>query len=546
MLPAAPFSTPPHPAVLPADASWVRRSLGLIAGLAVFRFLWLWLVPLDLVPDEAYYWDWGRQPDWCYYSKPPMIAWLNTVTQALGFTTAPLMRTPAVVLGTIGLLATWLLARRLWGERAGFVAVVLGATAPGSLALNSLLTIDAPLIACWSVALYALWRALEPAGATESGAPATQPATQLARGSVNRTGWWALYALAGLLGVFSKQMMLILPLLALVFVFTSPAPGDRAWRGRLAVYLWLAVPLLALVPLLWWNIHNDWITVQHTAHHFQADPWRLGKGLNFCIEFIGSQLGVIGPVVAVLLVIAACGWREVRADRRQWFAWTMTVPALAVILAMSLRQRMNPNWPAVFHLGGVLLTVGWLVNSTASPRRRTAWRAAWMSGVGIVALGYALVLAIGPLGLTGHKLDFTRRLRGWEQFGTDVGALKAKLEADGGAPVIVVTYGGRQLASELAFYLPGQPMVWRWTPPGLVDSQYALWKGPLPEWRGARVLLVTSEDELPAALTDGLGRLTPLSEIHSTRTTALPPHLRIFVGENLQAWDHGKPLQNSR
>jgi 4-amino-4-deoxy-L-arabinose transferase-like glycosyltransferase len=539
MLTAAPLARPPRPAAAaPAEGAWVRRSLGLIAGLAGFRLAWLWLMPLDLVPDEAYYWDWGRQPAWCYFSKPPMIAWLNTLTQALGFTTAPLMRTPAVVLGTIGLGATWLLARRVWGERAGFFAVVLGATAPGSLALNSLLTIDAPLIACWSVALYALWRALEPAGATQSNAPGAQ----VAPSADQRTGWWALYALAGLLGVLSKQMMLILPLLALVFVFTSPAGSDRAWRRRGAVYFWLALPLLALVPLLWWNVHHDWITLQHTAHHFEADPWRPGKALNFCVEFIGSQLGVIGPVAAVIGVVAACGWREVRADRRQWFAWTMTVPALALILAMSLRQRINPNWPAVFHLGGVLLAVGWLVKAQAWPRRRAAWRAAWISGLSIVALGYALVLAIGPLGLTGHKLDFTRRLRGWEQFGADVGAIKAKLEADGGAPVIVVTYGGRQLASELAFYLPGQPTVWRWTPPGGVDSQYALWQGPLPKWRGARVLLVTSADELPAALTSGLGRLTPLSEIHSTRTTALPPHLRILVGDNLQAWDHGKPL----
>ena len=526
---AAPLAFPPRPAAALTDDAWVRRSLLLIAALALVRLLWLWLVPLDLVPDEAYYWDWGRQPDWCYFSKPPMIAWLNTLTQSLGFTTAPLMRTPAVLLGTIGLVATWLLARRVWGARAGFFAVVLGATAPGTLALNSLLTIDAPLIACWSVGLYALWRALEPA---ENGAA----------GAGNRNSWWALYAVTGLLGVLSKQMMLILPALALLFVFTSPAPADRDWRRRLAVYLWLAVPLLALVPLLWWNVHHDWITVQHTAHHFEADPWQLGKGLNFFLEFIGSQLGVVGPVAAVILVAAACGWREVRADRRQWFCWVMTVPALALILAMSLRQRINPNWPAVFHLGGVLLSVGWLVNSTASPRRRTAWRAAWVTGVSIVAVGYVLVLAIGPLGLTGHKLDFTRRLRGWQQFGADVGALKAKLEADGGAPVIVVTYGGRQLASELAFYLPGQPTVWRWTPPGLVDSQYALWKGPLPEWRGARVLLVTSDVELPTALTDGLGRLTPLGEIHSTRTTALPPHLRILVGDNLQTWDHGKPL----
>ena len=56
------------------------------------------------------------------------------------------------------------------------------------------------------------------------------------------------------------------------------------------------------------------------------------------------------------------------------------------------------------------------------------------------------------------------------------------------------------------------------------------------------MLLVTSDVELPTALTDGLGRLTPLGEIHSTRTTALPPHLRILVGDNLQTWDHGKPL----
>ncbi len=535
---AAPLASPPRPDAALTEDVWVRRSLGLIAGLALFRLVWLWLMPLDLVPDEAYYWDWGRQPDWCYYSKPPMIAWLNTVTQSIGFTTAPLMRTPAVVLGTIGLVATWLLARRVWGARAGFFAVVLGATAPGSLALNSLLTIDAPLIACWSTALYALWRALEPAGATAADASA-EPVVPSAG---QRTGWWALYALAGVLGVLSKQMMLIVPLLALIFVFTSPSASDRTWRRQGAVYFWLAVPLVALVPLLWWNVHNDWITVQHTAHHFEAAPWRLAKGLNFCVEFIGSQLGVIGPVAAVIVVVAACGWREARADRRQWFAWIMTVPALALILSMSLRQRINPNWPAVFHLGGVLLSVGWLVNAQAWPRRQKAWRAAWISGVSIVALGYALVLAIGPLGLTGHKLDFTRRLRGWEQFGADVGAIKAKLEADGGAPVIVVTYGGRQLASELAFYLPGQPTVWRWTPPGLVDSQYALWKGPLPEWRGARVLLVTSDVELPTALTAGLGRLTPLGEIHSTRTTALPPHLRILVGDNLQTWNHGKPL----
>ncbi len=521
------LNAPRAPSDPTSEAIWVRRAIGLIGALAVFRLVWLWLVPLDLVPDESYYWDWGRQPAWCYFSKPPMIAWINTVTQALGFTTAPLMRTPAVLLGTVGLAATWLLARRLWGARAGFFAVVLGATAPGSMALNTLLTIDAPLIACWSVALYALWRALEPAGDGN------------ASGAGNRTKWWALYAAAGLLGVLSKQMMLVLPVLALVFVFTSPA--DRQRRRSAAMYAWLAVPLLALIPLLWWNVRHDWITVQHTAHHFAAEPWRLTRGLNFAVEFIGSQVGVAGPLGLGIFVAAACGWRTVRADRRRWFLWVMCVPALAVILAMSFRQRVNPNWPAVFHLGGAVLSAGWL--ASAWPRRQKLWRAAWITGVAIVGIGYTLVLSLGPLGLIGHKLDFTRRLRGWEQFGADMGAIKARLEADGGAPVIVVACGGRQLASELAFYMPGQPQVWLWTPPGVVNSQYALWKGPLPEWRGARALLVVSEEELPAGLAGGFDRIVPLTEIHSTRKTALPSRIRILVGENLQTWDHGKPLK---
>lgn len=511
-----------HRPTTATDNVWARRSLWLIVGLAALRSLWLWFVPLDLVPDEAYYWDWGRQPDWCYYSKPPMIGWLNTVTQALGFTTAPLMRLPAVLLGTVGLVATAALARRFWGAQAGFFAIVLGATAPGALALNSLLTIDAPLIACWSVALYALWRALEPA-------------------TTRRNCWWALYAVAGLLGVLSKQMMLILPVLAVLFVFTSPTAADQALRRRLPVYLWLTVPFLALVPLLAWNIHHEWITLQHTAHHFETVPWTLGKCLSFLANFIGSQVGVIGPVTAFMLVVAAWNWRALRSDRRHWFIWVMTVPPLLAMLALSLRQQINPNWPAVFHLGGVLLAVGWLMHEW--PRRQKIWRTAWITGVSITSLGYALVLAIGPLGLTGHKLDFTRRLRGWAQFGADVGAIKTKLEAESTTPVIVVTYGGRQLASELAFYLPGQPTVWRWTPPGIIDSQYALWKGPLPEWRGARVLLVSSEKELPADLAEGLGKLTALSEINSTCSTALPSYLRVWVGDNLQAWDHGKPLK---
>ncbi len=455
-----------------------RRAWRLLGAIALVRLAWLWLVPLDLAGDEAYYWDWGRRPAWGYFSKPPMIAWLNTLTGWLGATTAPAVRVPAVLLGTLGLAMLWLLARRLWGERAGVYALVLGALAPGGLALNFLLTIDAPLLAAWAVALYALWRALEPA------AP-------------GRTRWWLLYVVAAAFGVLSKQMMLVFPLLAAGFVFTSPP--DRAGRSRVAAYLWLAAPWLALIPVLAWNAQHGWPTLHHMAHHFEAPAWTAGLALRFAGEFIAGQAGLAGPVVLVMLLAAAWNWRVARADRRQWFAWMFSVPPLAVVLALSLRQRVQPNWPAAFYPGGMLLVTGWL--ATDWPNRARWWRVSWKSGVVLAGLAYGGIILIGPLGQTGGKLDLAARLRGWAEFGQAVGTRLAQEEKAVGEVAVVVA-GPRQWASELAFYLPGQPEVWRWTPPDEpIDSQYALWPGPLASHLHGRALLVLpAGDPLPAEL----------------------------------------------
>lgn len=39
----------------------------------------LW--PLALAGDEAQFWAWSKHLDWSYYSKPPLIAYCNYITQ---------------------------------------------------------------------------------------------------------------------------------------------------------------------------------------------------------------------------------------------------------------------------------------------------------------------------------------------------------------------------------------------------------------------------------------------------------------------------------
>ena len=59
------------------DSPWTLRFLWLIAGVVAFRVAFLFLATdFQLAGDEVYYWDWGRRPDWGYYSKPPLIGWL--------------------------------------------------------------------------------------------------------------------------------------------------------------------------------------------------------------------------------------------------------------------------------------------------------------------------------------------------------------------------------------------------------------------------------------------------------------------------------------
>jgi undecaprenyl-diphosphatase len=143
------------------SAIWRRRTLLLIAVLLAVRWLYAACVPLELVADEACYWDWSRRLDWGYYSKPPLIAWIIRLATEVGGSTAWTVRTPAVLLGTLSLWWISLLAARLFDPRVGFWSAVLCAATPGNAVLGLLMTIDAPFLFCWGMSTYGLWRMLE-------------------------------------------------------------------------------------------------------------------------------------------------------------------------------------------------------------------------------------------------------------------------------------------------------------------------------------------------------------------------------------------------
>lgn len=511
-----------HPAAI--DARWQRRFILLALALLAWRVIYLAVVPLDLVPDEAYYWDWSRQLDWGYYSKPPLVAWLIAASTALGGDRACVVRLPAAVLSVAALVAGYALAARMYSPRVAFWGAALAAASAGSAVLGLVMTIDAPLVAAWCAALGTFWRLLDD--------------------DVPRWPWMAGCALALALGVLAKQTMLAFFPLALLFLVVSPADRQRLAQPR----LWLTAMAglgLGLAPVIWWNAQHGWLTLTHTREHFGGDPVTLGKRLARAGEFLAGQLGVVSPVTAplVVVVLAAAAGAFPRLDRRARFLWAFSGAPLAGVGLLSVMQRVQPNWPAPFYSAGLVLAAAWgLGELDLAPRldrRRGAFRTAL--GVGLVTCGlvYLAPFVLSHPAWAGSRWDLTARLRGWSELGRQLGEQVAEVPRDD-RDLFVIAATGRGPISELAFYTPGQPRVYAWRFGSEVLSQHDLWDGPA-DATGSAALLITPAGALPPAeLAAAFGSVEPGATLAPARTSRPEQRLQVWRATGFRGWPLAK------
>ena len=198
----------------------VMREPHLWAGLIILisALTRLWFVgtdQLDLVQDEAQYWDWTRRIQLTYYSKGGLIAWIIWFWTRLFGDTELGVRFGSFV-GSVGMqtLLYWGLAK-LWKRPGmGLVTLVVANTMPFFLALGVLMTTDNPLLLCWTAAVFALWAAARPNG---KGNAATMPF------------FWIVLALG--VGILAKFTMLGFVGLAVIYGLLLARRGELPRRS---------------------------------------------------------------------------------------------------------------------------------------------------------------------------------------------------------------------------------------------------------------------------------------------------------------------------
>jgi len=512
---------PAEPESKPSNLRWDSYFLLLLIGITLLRLGYLYIVPLDLGPDESYYWDWSRQLDLGYFSKPPLIAWVNALSTALFGITAQAVRLPAVVFGAVGILGMYLCGRRMFNAEVAFWGVAAWLATPGAAALGLIMATDVLLLCCWCLALYTLWRAIETSRA--------------------RLHWWLATTLLVGLGSLAKQMMLVFPLLMIVFLLSGR--DDRGHLKQRWPWLLWGGSLMFLLPPLWWNFRHGWITFKHTAHHIEPIGKTLGEHLQTFGEFVAGQLGLLTPVtwllLALLILMLLPGF--LRWSRQTRFLFIFGAIGLLGFAGLSFKQSINPNWPGAFYPAALLLLAAWARNQLSAgwfDRLRRWFIPGLKIGVALTLIAYLLPFVMELSFLHLGNLDPTNRIKGWHELGRQVGET---LQEQPRPDQTLILSPLRQYPAEIAFYTPGHPQTYKWpgNPPA-VSSQYDLWPGPIDKLGWDALIIHNADSPLPADLAAAFGTIVDLGERSIPIGAAGERKYHLWRGEDLQIWPEAK------
>lgn len=466
--------------ILPSRFSWTQAAIVLIVGFAVLRILALAVSPVSLYQDESQYWVWSRNFDWGYYSKPPMIAWLISLSTGLFGDSDFAIRLPAPLLHTATATFLMLSARQLWDARTGFWAAALYLTMPGIWLSGFVISTDAVLFSAWSGGLYALLR-------LRAGA-----------------GWGAAVGLGAALGFgFLSKYAMIYFLLSTGLAIIFDAPVRRALvslRGLVALAIFLAL----LAPNLVWNAAHDFATVSHTAANanWGGDLFHPGE----LIEFLGAQPGVFGPVTFVILltVFGLTLARFFRVDADQRLLVLYALPPLLVVSVQAFISRAHANWAAATYVAGTLLVLAFLL-------RGPDWRRWVLFGsIGVhsaIGLFVVSIAASPPLVEALGLGDATKRIRAWDD---TADAILAAANADDYAMIV---FDDRNAFHQMQRYAPaleGRMAMWL-RQAGPTNHAEDVW--PLAEDQAGRLLIVSNRPREVARMREDFERFEPVGDL---------------------------------
>lgn len=352
-------------------------------------------------PDEPRYAQVAREMvrsgDWVlphlngevYHHKPPLYFWLVAAATKLtgGEVDSVSARLPAVTMGFVCILLTYLIGKLLWNRAAGFLGACAFATCVLTVSLARTAHIDTTLTALTTLAIYAFAR------------NALAPRPQF--------GWDLTFFVSCGLGVLAKGPVAIgIPIGTAVF-YSTVAGNKRAVTARhvgdtlLGVFLMLAIPLAWFVPacIRGGNEYANTVVFKQIIQRVSDPEGHVRPFHYFFVQFPWCSFPWFFLFCAGVWHLIVDTKREDRRPVVLLFVWIVFVFAMFTASASKRATYLLPLLPAVALIVGKLVADRGFRPSTESlPKRLSIPLLA--TGLVLAAAGAALV----GFGIAGRSL----------------------------------------------------------------------------------------------------------------------------------------------
>lgn len=331
---------------------------------------------LELGNDEVYYYTYAVQPDWNHFDHPPMVGWMIQLsTLNLNWVSTLSMRLGSILAAAI---STWIVFRigaLIHNERAGWIAALLYTCSIYTSIIAGLFIMpDSPQLLFFTGSIYLMTK-------------------------------WVVKP-----HLFTKLNWLVLGLL-IGLATLSKVHGLYLWVGfggfllfhqlktlkQPFLYIAVVITLLALIPILYWNIAYDFITYKFHSKRV------LHSGIQVASFFqqIAGEFFYQNPLVYISCLIPLLRFKKLKAIFQvqstsnqkstslvSLLLW-LSLPLIALFWSISLFNPTLPHWTgpgfiALFLLAGVY----WSETSKKLIPNLIQW-----------ALGFFVVLVLGFIGL---------------------------------------------------------------------------------------------------------------------------------------------------
>ena len=288
--------------------------------LLIVKISAIYFTQFSLYGDEAQYWLWAKSPDLGYYSKPPLLAWFLWLHSFLfGDSFFSLKVFPIIIYLFISFAIFKICLRLSLSKNNSALCSISFLIIPAASLSSFLISTDLLLLLFWSLSM-----------------------SKLLELRINDSvlNFFLLGLFIGL-AFLAKYAAVYFLISLLILIIIDKRTLYIFKKNYYKSLIFLVSLIFVLLPNIYWNLNNGWITLSHTSDN--ANLQNLNLNFYRPIEFIGAQILMIGPILVLSFILL---FKYFYLDFENKFLLIFSMPIVLIVLVESFLVRANANWAA--------------------------------------------------------------------------------------------------------------------------------------------------------------------------------------------------------